>query len=144
MRVAHKARNGQTNAARNKGGATVNAVLELIDVERLEDALVLTPDRDLREAEFDGIKDEQQEILRRLADDPSIRNLVVDLRKTDCFGSTALGLLMRLWRAVRERGGRLVLCNVSPHEREILAATRLDGLWPTYATRAEAVKALND
>jgi stage II sporulation protein AA (anti-sigma F factor antagonist) len=122
----------------------MNAVLELIEVERLGDTLVLTSERDLRELEFEAIEQEQQEVLRRLADDPSIRNVVVDFRMTDCFGSTALKLLIRLQRVVRERGGRIALCNVSAHEREILAATRLDRLWPPHASREEAVEAVND
>jgi hypothetical protein len=40
------------------------------------------------------------------------------------------------------RGGRIAFCNVSPHEREILAVTGLNGLWPVYPSRAEAVAAV--
>jgi stage II sporulation protein AA (anti-sigma F factor antagonist) len=121
----------------------MNTVLELIDVERLGDTLVLTPDRDLRELEFESIEEEQLEVIERLKREPSIRNVVVDFRNTDSFGSAALKLLLRLWRAVRERGGRMALCNVATHEQEILAVTRLARLWPAYASRAEAVEAVN-
>jgi anti-anti-sigma factor len=121
----------------------MDTVVELMDVERLGDTLVLTAERDLREVEFEAIEEEQQEMLRRLAHDHSICNVVVDFRKTDSFGSTALKLLLRLWRVVRERGGRMALCNVAPYEQEILAVTRLGRLWPAYASRAEALEAVN-
>jgi hypothetical protein len=36
----------------------------------------------------------------------------------------------------------MAFCNLSPNENEILAVTRLNTLWPTFASREEAVKAV--
>ncbi len=121
----------------------MNAMLNMIEAERLGRTLVLTPEQNLWELELEAIEEEQQEFLRRLADDPSIRNVVVDFRRTDWFGSATLKLLIRLQRVVGERGGRMALCNVSAHEQEIVAVTRLDRLWPAHASREEAVEAVN-
>jgi hypothetical protein len=36
----------------------------------------------------------------------------------------------------------MAFCRVSEHEREILQATRLDGLWPVCLSREEALHAV--
>jgi stage II sporulation protein AA (anti-sigma F factor antagonist) len=122
----------------------VDTKLALIETERQGDTLILTPQQDLRELQYQAIEEEQVEVLLKLAADPLIRNVVVDFGKTDYFGSTALSLLLRLRQAVRGRGGRMVLCNVSAHEQEVLEATRLAEIWRVCTSRDQAVEALND
>jgi anti-anti-sigma factor len=119
----------------------MNTATRIIEVERQGDTLVLTPREDLRELEYQEIVAEGEELLR-LADNPSVRNVVVDLGLTDYFGSTALGLLAQLRQRVRARGGRMALCRVSPHEKEILAVTRLAGFWSVHSSREEAIAAV--
>ncbi len=117
---------------------------KLIEVERQGDTLVLTPRRDLRELEFEEIEAEWAEVLSRLEHEPHGWSAVVDFGHTDYFGSTALGMLTRLWQWLRARGGRMALCHLSAHEREILTITGLIGLWPIYNTRKEAVEAMGE
>jgi anti-anti-sigma factor len=114
----------------------------LIRVERLDDILVLTLLHDLRELEFREIEDEEQEIVELLTADPSLTKVVVDCGTTDTFGSTALGLFIRLRRLMGSRGGRLALCHPSAHETDILAVTGLAGAWPIYSTREAALASL--
>jgi anti-anti-sigma factor len=80
--------------------------------------------------------------LLRLADDPSVKNVVVDLGRTDYLGSTALGMLAQLHQRVRVRGGRMALCHVSAHETEIMAVTGLAGFWSVYLNLGEALAAV--
>jgi anti-anti-sigma factor len=68
--------------------------------------------------------------------------VVLDFRKTDYYGSTALGFFVKLWKRVRDRDGRMAFCGVSDHEREILRVTHLDGMWPICSSREEAVQAV--
>jgi len=110
------------------------------EVERVGDVLVLTPLRDLRELDYPEIEVEGKELLW-LESDAWVRGVVVDFGRTDYFGSTAIGLLLRLGRRMRNREGRLALCNVSDHEKEILAAAGLAGFWTAYPSREGAVKA---
>jgi anti-anti-sigma factor len=77
-----------------------------------------------------------------LVDDPLVGKVVVDFAHTDYPGSTALGMLTRLFVTVRHRGGRLALCNVSDHQREVLDMVGLAGLWPVYSSREEALAAV--
>ncbi len=113
----------------------------MIEVERQGDTLVLTPREDLRELDDREIEAEGEDLLR-LADAPAVKNVVVDLSRTDSFGSTALGLLARLWKRVQARGGRLALCNVSAHEAEIMEVAGLTCFWPIHPSRQEALAAV--
>jgi anti-anti-sigma factor len=114
----------------------------IIEVERQGDTLILTPQVNLRELECQEIEAEEEALLRRM-DDPSIKNVVVDFHRTDYFGSSALGLFAQLRRRVRLRGGRMIFCNVSSHEAEIITVTGLAAFWPIHASREDALAAVN-
>ena len=114
---------------------------DLFVIERDGDTLILTPQKDLREFEYQHIEGGAREVLDLLGQG-SVKNLVMDFHKTDYYGSTALGFFVKLWKRVRARNGQLAFCNVSNHEREILRATNLDNLWPLCASRQEAVEAV--
>lgn len=116
----------------------MNATLDIFDVERVGSAIVLTPRRDLRELEFRQIREE----VLRFSEDPLLDAVVVDLGHTDYLGSTALGMLTRLYQQVKRRGGRAAYCNLSEHEREILRVTGLEDVWPIFASRDEALAAV--
>jgi anti-anti-sigma factor len=111
----------------------------VFQVERVDDTLIITPRRDLRELEYQQIERAAGDVLL-LLENGTIRNAVLDFRKTDYYGSTALGFFLKLWKRIRSRGGHLAFCNVSRHEREILRITKLDGLWPIFASQAEALR----
>jgi anti-anti-sigma factor len=119
--------------------ATVSGLFE---VERDCDTLIATPLSDLRELDYTEIETGAKEILELLTTG-TIKNLVMDFRKTDYYGSTALGFFVKLWKRVRDRNGQMVFCGASQHEKEILVATRLDGLWPIYSSREEALAAVH-
>jgi anti-anti-sigma factor len=121
---------------------TMATTVRLLEVERQGSTLILTVRQNLRELEFDEIEAEREEMLRQLAADATLANVVADFAGTDYFGSTALGLFVRLWHEVRSRGGRLALCNLSGAEQEILAVAGFGGIWPVYASRQEAVAAV--
>jgi anti-sigma B factor antagonist len=68
--------------------------------------------------------------------------VVIDLEQVDFFGSSFLALLLRCWKLVMVRGGQMVLAGVSERARELLRITSLDMIWPIYASRREAIDAL--
>ena len=105
------------------------------------DTLVVTPRSDLRELGYQQIEVGGKAILDQLVNSP-ITNVVIDFHNTDYYGSTALGFFVKLWKRVRDRNGRMAFCCLSEHEREILAATRLDKLWSICSSREEALKAV--
>jgi anti-anti-sigma factor len=52
-------------------------------------------------------------------------NVVLDFAKVTWLTSAGFRPLLSLHRRIRERGGRLVLCNLSPKVAEIFEVTRL-------------------
>ena len=69
--------------------------------------------------------------------------LILDLSQTSYIGSSFIELLVRAWRRIQQRQGRLVLCATQPFCSEVLRAAHLDTIWITYPTREEALAALS-
>src|SRR5436309_1889224 len=112
----------------------------LFDNQRDGDTLILVPTANLSELEYaqhvtDGII--------ALLQDAAIKNVVIDFQGTDYFGSTALGFFVRIWKNIKERNGRMAICNLSQHEEEILHITKLEGYWTVHATREDALIAVH-
>jgi anti-anti-sigma factor len=110
----------------------------MIEVDRRGDTLVLTPQEDLHGLDYPAVEAEGEELLR-LAEDPAVKNVVVDCGRTDYLGSTPPGLFAQLWKRVGGRGGRMAFCNVSAHEAEIMTATGLAKFWPVHPSREDAL-----
>jgi anti-anti-sigma factor len=117
----------------------MNTIHSELALDQVGDTLIMTPTGDLRELDDEWLLSGTAQVLDRL-NDLSVKNLVIDFSRTDYFGSSALGLFIRLWRDVYRRGGRMALSNLSPHEVEILAATELCGLWALCPTREQAIR----
>jgi len=87
-----------------------------------------------------GVEDSLAEIVAQ-ADPPLV---VLDLSHVRFFGSSFIEILFRLWNNVQARpGGAFALCGLTPHCLDVLKITHLDTLWKLFATRAEAVQALD-
>jgi anti-anti-sigma factor len=112
----------------------------ILEIERHGDTVIVTPLTDLDEMGFQQIESASKEV-RDLLVGPSVKNVLLDLHKTDYFGSTALGFFVTLWTRVRNRNGQMAFCCISAHEREILQITRLDQVWSIYTARGEALAA---
>jgi anti-anti-sigma factor len=117
--------------------------MPLFEIRRKGDTMVVSPAADLGELDSLSIEAAARGVLRLWHSLP-VRNVVLDFRRTDYVSSTALGLLAGLWKAVRHRRGRMVLCNVSEHLREILTVCGLDRLWPAYPSDEAALTAVNE
>jgi anti-anti-sigma factor len=64
--------------------------------------------------------------LLSLADDPAHRRLVVNLGDVERLSTALLGKLAALQRRLREGGGGVAVCGVSPELHAVLRALRLD------------------
>jgi anti-anti-sigma factor len=109
----------------------------IFEVEHSGDTLIVTPLKNLSELDYEQIQRGGRELLELLSIAP-VKNLLIDFQKTDSFGSTALGFLVRLWKKIRDRNGSMALCNLSENEKEILKITKLDSLWPLCDSLEEA------
>jgi stage II sporulation protein AA (anti-sigma F factor antagonist) len=116
-------------------------VADVFHTEIAGNTLIICPLHDLRELDQQELQQAGEAVLDALVHSP-IQNVVIDLSKTDYFGSTALGVFVALWQETRRRMGRMALCNLSAHEREILEVTRLDDLWRLCSSRQDAICAV--
>lgn len=65
--------------------------------------------------------------------------VVVDLLGVGYAGSAALGNFMAMHRLAKQKGGRLIFCNVDPTVFEVFRASKLDPLFTFAADRDSAV-----
>jgi anti-anti-sigma factor len=113
----------------------------IFEVEQEGDTVIAVPAVDLGELDYQRIEDGARRLLGLLGGG-GVRNVVLDFHRTDRYGSTALTFFVKLWKRVRGQDGRMALCNVSDHEKEVLRVMKLDGLWPVCSSRAEALAAV--
>jgi anti-anti-sigma factor len=93
---------------------------------------------DLDSTEFDRLNDG----LSTAFETPANGSWILDLTKVDYLGSAALGLFVNIRQSVQGRGGRLVLCHLSPRLMQIFKACCLERLFTITRTRDEALRVL--
>ncbi len=79
------------------------------------------------------------EQLNALIIDKESPKLVVDFTNVAHLSSSALGMLITLHNQVREKNGKLALCNIRPEIFEIFAITRLNDIFTIKESRGEAL-----
>jgi len=79
--------------------------------------------------------------IEQLIDQGSV-HIVVNLGEVRSVDSDGLGEIVRGFNDAREAGGRLVLCSVAAHLRELLATTKLDAYIAIFDSEHEAVRSL--
>lgn len=93
----------------------------------------------LDSGEFDRLNDA---LLAQFADEPQ-GHWVIDLADLQYMGSSVLGLMVNIRQRVKEAGGRLVLCGMSPRLLRIFQTCCLERLFVIRAGRAEATRAVS-
>ena len=99
-------------------------------------ALMLPPSLDSEE--FGQLNDS---LLAVIADHPSGR-YVLDLSNLSYLGSSALGLMVNVRQRIKDAGGRLILCGLSPRLLQIFQTCCMERLFTIKPTRLEALRAM--
>jgi anti-anti-sigma factor len=89
--------------------------------------------------EFDRLNDD---ILAAIANTPQGR-WVFDLSNLNYMGSSSLGLMVNIRQRVKQVGGQLVLCTISPPLMKIFRTCCLERLFTITRTREDAVQRLS-
>src|ERR1700680_279518 len=71
------------------------------------------------------------------------KSVVLQLAQVSYVDSGGVGALGRLPNLLRVDGGDLKLCQLSPFVLQVLTATKLHGVFHTYATEKEAIEAFS-
>ena len=97
----------------------------MVDVEG---QLVVTNRQDFKQAILDEVE-------------LGARTVVLDFTQSGYIDSSGLGALVSLSKRVRDAGGDVRLTGLNEDLRRLFELTRLDQLFPLYATRADALSA---
>ncbi len=76
--------------------------------------------------------------------DQDKKKVVVDLSGVDWMNSTGLGILISSYTTLRNNGGKLKLANVTEKIRSLLVITKLEPVFESYDTIADAVKSFDE
>ena len=97
-----------------------------------------------KQASIGGIGEvgEIAETLRGLVKDPDVRGMVVDFSNVSFFSSQMLGLLVDIWRRIKDKGGVLLISGINPQLTRVFRITHLDKLFDFHETVEAAISAL--
>lgn len=107
-----------------------------LTLERTDDALLVVVDGQLVVTNRQEFK---QAVIDAMAQGVTL--VVVDFAAAPYIDSSGLGALVSLSRRLREAGGDLRLVGLNDDLRSLFELTRLDQLFPAYASRADALAA---
>lgn len=112
-------------------------------IEQTGETLVITPRRDLGGFVRTEFQDEVFDVLNRI-DDADIRGVVLDLGSIDYFGSIMLEFVVRVRSKLRQKEGKLAVCQVSPAGQEVFYAARFDSHFIETRTLNRAIEMVSE
>ena len=118
------------------------AASDVFRVELVGETIVISPVGDINTLSADLLT-ESAEMMTDLIESHESPMVVIDLSGVPSCSSLFMSFLLRCHKAVKNRGGEMVLCGASKTMQELLALTRLDTVWAVYVTRAEALDAVD-
>lgn len=74
--------------------------------------------------------------------DAGCRKLVCDFSRTEYISSAGLRVLLAAAKKLKRLGGGIALCSLKPAVREVFEIAGFTGIFPIFATEAEALKSL--
>ena len=113
---------------------------EILDFRAENDVFIVS----FRQASLGGIGEVEKiaETLRALIQDQAACSMVVDFSNVCFFSSQMLGLLVDIWRRIKDGGGRLLISGINPQLTRVFRITHLDKLFDFHETMEAAVSSL--
>ncbi len=87
--------------------------------------------------------DQLFDMVQRFAEENEI-NFLLDLRSVTYISSTGVGSLIKCYRAVLKQKGQVKLLSPSQSVRNILAISKLDGVFEIFSDEAEALASFTE
>jgi stage II sporulation protein AA (anti-sigma F factor antagonist) len=72
------------------------------------------------------------------------RGLVLSFRGIDFMDSSGLGLILGRYRSVKERGGKMAICEVSPPLKKLFELSGILKIIPLFESEEEAVQSVKE
>jgi len=108
-----------------------------IQIDKQPNASVVTLDGRLDVLTSDQLS---QKILEAISE--GAPNLLVDLGGLEYVSSSGLRVFLQARKALKPKGGQVVLCRVSKFVSEVLTAVGFDAIFPIAASVSEGAKKL--
>jgi anti-anti-sigma factor len=90
---------------------------------------------------WEDLQQRSQEILAELTSG-RYRAVIVDLTHLEYLGSAQLTVLVRIWKVIKERSGRMIIELKAPVVREVLKTAGLLNVWEVAESRDGALRML--
>jgi anti-sigma B factor antagonist len=88
--------------------------------------------------------DQLFEMVQRFLEDDDEIDFLLDLRSVTYVSSTGVGSLIKSYRSVLKKKGHLKLLSPSQSVRNILAISKLDGVFEIFSEESEALASFKD
>lgn len=110
---------------------------KLFELDLKPDCAVLAVSSQLSSYQLEDMQDVLDNVLQSL-DGAKCAAVVIDLSNIEFLGSAQLTTLVRIWKSIKDRSGRMVVQTASPVITEVLHTAGLDTLWQIADTRPAA------
>ena len=113
---------------------------DMLELKTIDDIWIVS----FKQASISGIGGVEKiaKTLRELVQDHDGCRMVVDFSNVCFFSSQMLGLLVDIWRRMKERGGTLLVSGINPQMTRVFRITHLDKLFEFYENTDTAVASL--
>ena len=113
----------------------------IVDISAHEDVYVVS----FNQPSICGVAqvDAIAQALRSLIQDSRPANLVIDFSDVVFFSSQMLGLLVDLWRRMKDAGGKLFVSGINPQLNRVFRITHLDKIFAFYENSQAAISAIH-
>jgi anti-sigma B factor antagonist len=112
----------------------------IMEIETRDDVIIIRFDTASIDA-AEGLEKIGQD-MRQLIGQRQSTKMVVDFTRVAFFSSSMLGLLVDVWRRLKDCGGIVVISGINPNLTRVFRITNLDKVFDFYPDTASALKAL--
>ena len=109
-----------------------------IDVDHDKETLILTPRGRL---DTTSTVDFERQVMGRIG--KGATRLALDFDHLDFVSSSIIRILLIAAKALRQRKGRLALCNLRPHVSEVFRISGVHRVIDIYGSRSDALAAID-
>jgi anti-sigma B factor antagonist len=113
---------------------------EILNVSTCDGVLIVS----FNQASIGGMADIAGvgDTLRGLVGDRHPNKMVIDFSSVSFFSSQMLGLLVDIWRRMKDTGGAVVISGINPQLTRVFRITHLDKVFQFYESPAAAIDSL--
>ena len=90
---------------------------------------------------LDGVN-EAKTYLKPHLESSAVKGLVINFEKVNFIDSSGIGLIVSIFKAMQQKGGKFALTNLSKKNEEIFSITRLNKILDIFPSESEALSAL--